>query len=117
LREEFSPAVIEGAALERRPQGLSATYTVKVEIAGRPDFPSRILRDHQVVVTLKQKDGTVRKILTQPLPTLKPGEKASVTLPVSPFDIAASSGYTVAVRQPTGFVSTEKTIPIDAAGQ
>lgn len=117
LREEFSPVVISTASLERRPVGLSATYTVKVELSGRADFPSRILRDHEVVVTLKQKDGGVRKVLTQSLPVLKPGEKLSVVLPVSPFDIAASSGLTVAVRQPTGFISVEKPIPIDADAQ
>ncbi len=115
LREEFSPVVISAATLERRPQGLSAAYTVNVELSGRPDFPSRVLRDHEIVVTLKQKDGAVRKVLVHALPILRPGEKAAVVLPVSPFDIAASSSLIVSVRQPTGFISVEKPVPIHEA--
>lgn len=114
LREEFSPAVIEKAVIDRKPAGLLATFAVEVKVKARPDFPSRTLRDHTVVVTLMGADGQVRKEITAALPELKPGAEAEVVVPVSPFDLSDAPKVRVAVRQPTGFVSVEKMVAVDA---
>jgi beta-glucuronidase len=114
LREEFSPAVLAQVHIDRKPQGLSASFAVRVQLQGRPDFPSRTLRDYQLVLHLVEQSGSIRKSITTPVPVLRPGEKIEISIPVSPFDISAVSNIRVELRQPTGFVSLDRTLPVKA---
>lgn len=112
LREELSPAVFRSIAIDRKPQGLIAQFAVRVTLHGRPDFPARILRDHAVVVSLLANDGTVTRQLVRNVPILKPGETIDIVVPVSPFEISAVPNVKVELRQPTGFIGLERTIPV-----
>lgn len=112
LREEFSPAVIQNVEIDHKPTGLLATFAVRVKVGARSDFPSRTLRDHELVLSLVAADGTVRKSFRQPLPVLKPGAETEVVMPVSPFDLSGVPNVKVEVRQPTGFVSVDKVLPV-----
>lgn len=112
LREEFSPAVFKEVRIDRKPQGLSASFAVRVQLQGRPDFPSRILRDHQLVLHLVEKDGSIRRSISSPVPDLRPGGQVEISIPVSPFDISAVPRIRVELRQPGGFVSLERTLPV-----
>jgi beta-glucuronidase len=112
LREEFSPVVIAGVQIDRKPQGLTASFVVNVNLEGRADFPSRVVRDHEVVVCLIKAGGSVAKRIRAKVPVLKPGEKLEVAVPVSSFDIATAANVRVEVVQPAGFVGVEKTVPL-----
>ena len=114
LREEFSPAVIRSISIDRKPEGfMSNSCAVLVDLAARPDFPSRTLRDHDVVMSLLMEDGSVRRQVVQRVPVLKPGEKIALAIPVSQFDVSAASKLKVELRQPTGFISTEKMLTLN----
>jgi beta-glucuronidase len=112
LREELSPAVFRNIAIDRKPDGLMAQFAVRVTLHGRADFPARILRDHDLVVSLVAKDGAVRKQLTHRVPVLQPGQTIDVVVPVSPFEISTVPSVKVELRQPTGFVGLERTIAV-----
>ncbi len=112
IREEFSPVVIAGVKIDRKQEGLMASFVVRVNLEGRADFPSRVVRDHEVVVCLVRADGSVAKRLREKVPVLRPGEKLEAALPVSPFDMAAAASVRVEVVQPTGFVGVERTISL-----
>jgi beta-glucuronidase len=114
LREEFSPVVIAGVELDRKPQGLMKSATVRVKLEGRPDFPARVLRDHKVVLSLVRQDGSILKSIPCPLPVLKPGEKVQIEVPVRPFDLSAVPDIKVEIEQPTGFISVEKTVSVSS---
>jgi hypothetical protein len=89
-----------------------AQFAVRVTLHGRADFPARILRDHDLVVSLVAKDGAVRKQLTHRVPVLQPGQTIDVVVPVSPFEISTVPSVKVELRQPTGFVGLERTIAV-----
>ena len=112
LRDEFSPAVLSSVAIDRHPEGLSASFAVRVALQGRADFPSRILRDHEIVVTLLRPDGAVRKQIRHSVPLLRPGDKLDLAIPVSPFDLSAVPRLKVELKQPTGYICVEKTIEV-----
>jgi hypothetical protein len=92
-----------------------ASFAVRVELEGRSGFPSRIQRDHAVVVSLLDREGNVRKSLSQRVAELKPGDRQTLAIPVSPFDISAAARIRVEWKQPTGFVGAEKTIEVKPA--
>lgn len=112
LREEFSPVVIAGVEIDRKPQGLMASFTVRVKLEGRPDFPSRVVRDHLVQVCLLREDGSVAKRIREHLRVLRPGEKVEVAVPVSPFEISAVPKVRVEVVQPAGFVGVDRIVAV-----
>lgn len=113
LREEFSPVVIAGVEIDRKSQGLMASFAVRVNLEGRTDFPSRVVRNHEVVVLLVKADGGIAKRIREKVPELRPGQKLEIAVPVSPFDISTAAKVRVEWVQPAGVVGLEKSISLE----
>jgi beta-glucuronidase len=114
IREEFSPATLSGLRVEHKPQGFAATYTLHLTLEGRAVFPSRVLRDHSLVVTLRERGKAAPRRIERPVPELKPGDRLTLAIPLPAFDAAASETVQVEFLQPGGFVSLERILPVRA---
>jgi beta-glucuronidase len=111
IREEYSPVVMTDVSLERTAQSFSVSYALKLRLAGRTDFPSRTVRDHDINVILLDRQGQERKVLVQSVPLVRPGDDLRISIPLHQDDVSNASSIRVEWRQPTGFVSLETTLP------
>jgi hypothetical protein len=112
LREEFSPLVLATLNLDRKPQGLLASFALRASIEGRAGFPSRTVRGHRVAAVLINAAGQVSKEVIQPLAAVRPGERLEIVIPLSSYDVSAAAKLRFEIRQPDGLVGLVKELPL-----
>ncbi len=104
LRDEFAPAVIDGEA-SRSSRGVAGRF----RIMARKDFPRYTLTGYSVRMQALDRAGNVLAEQTGPLPELKPGASAEVSL-------TAAAPKAVRVRvdlmRPTGFSAADRSFTL-----